>query len=102
MFGEAKEMRDTAHKVYQQTWDNYGGTDQLNREQVALEASRMKRLKALKLEMEAAKDEEKILWKLRKDLQSTFGIDLWDEALEKVDGDLLDLYTYYKKNAVKD
>ncbi len=102
MFGEAKSMRDTSQKVYDQTYNNYGGTDQKNREQAALEASRMKRLKALKLEMEAAKDEEKILWKLRKDLQSTFGIDLWDEALEKVDGDLLDLYTYYKKNAVKD
>jgi len=96
MFAEAKEMRESAQKAYEQTWDNYGGTDQLNREQVALEASRMKRLKAIKLELEAAKDEEKILWKLRKDLQATFGKDLWEEALEKVDGDLMDLYTYYK------
>jgi hypothetical protein len=99
MFAEADEMRSSSKKVYQETWDNYGGTDQLNREQVALEASRMKRLKALKLELEAAKDEEKILWKLRKDLQKTFGIDLWEEALEKVDGDLMDLYTYYKTYA---
>jgi len=102
MFAEAKEMKDTAQKVFQQTWDNYGGTDQQNRMEVSLDASRMKRLKALKLEMEAAKDEEKILWKLKKDLEKTFGMDLWEEALEKVDGDLMDLYTYYKQNAVKD
>jgi hypothetical protein len=102
MFAEAKEMRATAQKVYQQTYDNYGGTDEKNRIDVSLEASQMKRLKAIKLELEANKDEQNILYKLRRDLTKTFGVDLWDEALEKVDGDLLDLYTYYKKNAVKD
>lgn len=102
MFAEAKEMRTTAQKVYQQTYDNYGGTDEKNRIDVSLEASQMKRLKAIKLELEANKDEQNILYKLRRDLTKTFGVDLWDEALEKVDGDLLDLYTYYKKNAVKD
>lgn len=96
MFAEAKEMRDTAQKVYQQTYDNYGGTDEKNRIDVALEASQMKRLKAIKLELEAHKDELKILWKLRMELQKVFGVDLWEEALENVDGDLLDLYTYYK------
>lgn len=102
MFAEAKEMRKTAQTVYQQTYDNYGGTDEKNRIDVALEASQMKRLKAIKLELEAQKDEEKILYKLRKDLNKVFGVDLWDEAMEKVDGNLMDLYTYYKKNAVKD
>jgi hypothetical protein len=62
----------------------------------------MKRIKAIKLELEANKDEQNILYKLRRDLTKTFGVDLWNEAMEKVDGDLLDLYTYYKKNAVKD
>jgi hypothetical protein len=95
-------MRETAHKVYQQTYDNYGGTDEKNRIEVSLEASQMKRIKAIKLELEANKDEQNILYKLRRDLTKTFGVDLWNEAMEKVDGDLLDLYTYYKKNAVKD
>jgi hypothetical protein len=102
MFAEAKEMRDTAQKVYQQTYDNYGGTDEKNRVEVSLEASQMKRIKAIKLELEANKDEQNILYKLRRDLTKTFGVDLWNEAMEKVDGDLLDLYTYYKTNAVKD
>jgi hypothetical protein len=99
MFAEAKEMRDTAQKVYQQTYDNYGGTDQKNRIEVSLEASQMKRLKAIKLELEANKDEQNILYKLRRDLRSTFNIDVWDEAMEKIDGDLMALYTYYKNYA---
>jgi hypothetical protein len=99
MFAEAKEMRDTAQKVYQQTYDNSGGTDQKNRIEVSLEASQMKRLKAIKLELEANKDEQNILYKLRRDLRSTFNIDVWDEAMEKIDGDLMALYSYYKNYA---
>jgi hypothetical protein len=99
MFAEAKEMRATAQKVYQQTYDNYGGTDQKNRIEVSLEASQMKRLKAIKLELEANKDEQNILYKLRRDLRSTFNIDVWDEAMEKIDGDLMALYSYYKNYA---
>jgi len=99
MFAEAKEMRNTAQIVYQQTYDNYGGTDEKNRIEVALEASQMKRLKAIKLELEAHKDEQNILYKLRRDLRSTFNIDVWDEAMENVDGDLMALYTYYKTYA---
>jgi hypothetical protein len=59
----------------------------------------MKRLKAIKLELEANKDEQNILYKLRRDLRSTFNIDVWDEAMEKVDGDLMALYSYYKNYA---
>jgi len=99
MFAEAKDMRDTAQKVYQQTYDNYGGTDEKNRIEVSLEASQMKRLKAIKLELEANKDEQNILYKLRRDLRDTFNIDVWDEAMEKIDGDLMALYSYYKNYA---
>jgi hypothetical protein len=99
MFAEAKEMRATAQKVYQQTYDNYGGTDEKNRIEVSLEASQMKRLKAIKLELEAHKDEQKILWKLRKDLTDVFGLNIWDEAVENCGGDLMSLYSYYKNYA---
>ena len=57
MFAEATEMRNTAIKSYEQTYNNYGGTDERNRIDAALEASRMKRVKALKLELEAGVDE---------------------------------------------
>jgi hypothetical protein len=101
MFGEAKEMRDTQYRVYQQAYDNYGGTDEKNRIQAALEASQMKRLKALKLELEAHKEEQMILWRLRNEFTKEFGKDLWDKAMERQrgKGTLEDLYEWYRKNS---
>jgi hypothetical protein len=99
MFNEAKEMRKTSQKVYEEAYKNYGGTDQKNREQAALEASQMKRVKAIKLELEAARDEEMLLWKLRMELKKEFEKDLWDKAMERQrgKGTLEDLYIWYKK-----
>lgn len=99
MFGEADKMRETAKKAYDETYKNYGGTDEKNRIEASLEASRMKRLKAIKLELEAHKDEQKILYKLEKDFKEVFGLDIWDEAVENCGGDLMSLYSYYKKYA---
>ena len=99
MFGEAKEMRATSQKVYEQAYKNYGGTDEQNRIQAALEASQMKRVKALKLEFEANRDENMILYKLRSELTKEFGKDLWEKSLERQrgKGTLEDLYWWYKK-----
>jgi hypothetical protein len=99
MFNEAKEMRATSQKVYEQAYKNYGGTDEQNRIQAALEASQMKRVKALKLEFEANRDENMILYKLRSELTKEFGKDLWDKAMERSrgKGTLEDLYNWYKK-----
>ena len=99
MFGEADKMRATAKQAYQQTYDNYGGTDEKNRVESALEASRMKRLKAIKLELEAHKDEQKILYKLEKDFKEVFGLNIFEEAVENCGGDLMSLYSYYKNYA---
>jgi len=101
MFGEALEMRQSAQKAYNETYNNYGGIDERNRVDAALEASRMKRVKALKLELEADKDENQILWKLRKELEKEFGKDLWDKAMERQrgKGTLEDLYEWYRKNS---
>jgi hypothetical protein len=96
MFAEAEEMKLTAKKAYDDTYKNYGGTDEKNRIEVALEASRMKRLKAIKLQLEAHKDEQKILWKLEKDFKEVFGLDIWEEAVENCGDDLMSLYMYYK------
>jgi hypothetical protein len=99
MFNEAKQMRETQYQVYQQAYDNYGGTDERNRIQAALEASQMKRVKALKLELEANKEEQMLLWKLRSELTKEFGKDLWDKSMERQrgKGTLEDLYMWYKK-----
>jgi len=99
MFNEAASQRASAEEAYDQTYKNYGGTDEKNRQEAALDASRMKRVKAIKLELEAGRDEEMILWKLRMELKKEFGKDLWDKAMERQrgKGTLEDLYWWYKK-----
>ena len=99
MFSEAKSVKQSAEEAYIQAYNNYGGTDEKNRKEAALEAGRMKRIKAIKLELEAFKDEEMILWKLRGELKKEFGKDLWEKSLERKrgKGNLEDLYWWYKK-----
>ena len=99
MFSEAKIVRQSAKKASEDAYKNYGGTDEQNRIQASLEAGRMKRVKALKLEIEAEKNERLILWKLRKELTAEFGKDLWEKAMERQrgKGTLEDLYRWYKK-----
>jgi hypothetical protein len=99
MFSEAKGMRESAKQVYELTYKNYGGTDEKNRVESALEASRMRRLKALKLELEGGREEQITLWKLQTELKKEFGKDLWDKAMERQrgKGTLEDLYWWYKK-----
>jgi hypothetical protein len=59
----------------------------------------MKRVKAIKLEIEASRDEQMTLWKLQMELKKEFGKDLWDKAMERQrgKGTLEDLYWWYKK-----
>ena len=99
MFSEAKEVRESAKKASEDAYKNYGGTDSKNRNEAALEAGRMKRIKAIKLELEAFADENRILWKLRKELAKEFEKDLWEKGLERQrgKGTLEDLYMWYKK-----
>jgi hypothetical protein len=99
MFNEAIEMRESATGIYDLTYKNYGGTDEKNRVEAALEASRMRRVKALKLELEGGREEQITLWKLQMELKKEFGKDLWEKSLERQrgKGTLEDLYMWYKK-----
>ena len=99
MFNEAIEMRESAKGIYDLTYKNYGGTDEKNRVEAALEAGRMKRIKAIKLEIEAAKNEQMTLWKVQMELKKEFGKDLCEKSLERQrgKGTLEDLYWWYKK-----
>lgn len=99
MFSEAKLTKDKAKLVYDLTYKNYIGDDESNRIAAALDESRMQRLKAIKLELEADIDEKKILWKFRQELKTEFGKDLWDKAMERQrgKGTLEDIYYWYKK-----
>jgi len=99
MFNEVKSVDMEAVSIYEKTYKNYIGNDEKNRVEAAMEATRMKRLKARKLEIEAHYDEIRILNKLQKELESEFGKDLWDKALMKKrgKGTIEDLYWWYKK-----
>ena len=99
MFSEAKIVKESAKKAGEDAYKNYGGTDEQNRIQASLEAGRMKRIKSIKLELEAMTDENRILWKLRKELAREFEKDLWEKAMERQrgKGTLEDLYMWYKK-----
>ncbi len=99
MFGEARDTWESSKLVSETAYKNYRGSDDKNRNEVALEAGRMKRIKAIKLELEAFANENKILWKLQGDLKKEFGKDLWDKAMELKRGfkTIEDLYWWYKK-----
>lgn len=99
MFSEVKSVDMEAVSIYEKTYKNYIGNDEKNRVEAAMEATRMKRVKARKLEIEAHYDEIRILNKLQKELESEFGVDLWDKALMKKrgKGTIEDLYWWYKK-----
>ena len=99
MFSEARDVRKTAILASENAYKNYGGTDDKNRNEAAMEAGRMKRIKAIKLELEAFANENRILWKLQGDLKKEFGKDLWNKAMELKRGfkTIEDLYWWYKK-----
>ena len=99
MFSEARDVRKTAILASENAYKNYGGTDDKNRNEAAMEAGRMKRIKAIKLELEAFANENRILWKLQGDLKKEFGKDLWGKAMELKRGfkTMEDLYWWYKK-----
>jgi hypothetical protein len=99
MFSEARLVKESAQKASSDAYKNYGGTDEQNRIQASLEAGRMKRIKAIKLELEAYADENRILWKLQTELKNEFGKDLWDKAMNMKRSlkSIEDLYWWYKK-----
>ena len=99
MFSEARMVRESAEMAHQNTYKNYGGTNEQNRIEAALEEKQRYNKRALKLEENAFADENRILWKLRKELESEFGKDLWEKSLQRQrgKGTLEDLYLWYKK-----
>jgi hypothetical protein len=99
MFSEARLVRESAQMAYENTYKNYGGTNEQNRIEAALEEKQRYNKRALKLDESAFIDENRILWKLRKDLESEFDKDLWEKSLERQrgKGTIEDIYNWYKK-----
>jgi hypothetical protein len=99
MFAEADEMDELAKKIYEKTANKYRGNDESARHEMAREESRMKRIKAIKLRLEADMWEWRVLNRLQIELSKEFGKDLWDKAMEQKKGleTVEDLYYWYKK-----
>jgi hypothetical protein len=85
MFKEAEDTKAEAQRTYDLTYKNYKG--------------RTKRIKAVKLMLEAGSQEQKILWKLQGELKKEFEKDLWEKAMERKrgKGTTEDIYWWYKK-----
>lgn len=99
LFSEAKYIRETADNAYENTYKNYQGTNEQNRIDAALEEKQKHTKRALKLDENANLDENRILLKLKKELELEFGVDLWEKSLERQrgKGTTEDLYNWYKK-----
>jgi hypothetical protein len=101
MFNEAEFHRMEAETAYNLAYKNYIGNTEAGRIEAAREVGRMKRLKAVKAEIEAGLDELRILDRLKKELEKEFGNDYWDDIMfgMEFDGNLIDLYYKYKSKS---
>jgi hypothetical protein len=101
IFEDAKFHRDEAKLAYEKAYTNYLGNTNSGRVEAAMDSGRMKRVKAVKSEIEAGLDEIRILDKLKRDLEIEFGIDYWDEIMfgTVFEGTVLDLYFLYKEKS---
>lgn len=99
-FKQAFEARKKANRAYELAYKKYGGNSDFDRCESARDASRMDRVRALKLEFEGELDEIRILNSLRSELQKKFGVDVWDEMMNESPMDLDELYNYYYQKSI--
>jgi anaerobic ribonucleoside-triphosphate reductase len=88
-YTEAEEARKEYSSLFQKTMDETGDYA------MARTAAKMKNVRALKLDEEAFKDEQKMLWSLKNELEEEFGFCLWDKMMKSKQMDLEQLYDFY-------
>ena len=98
-FKEAEDNRKESDKIYESVMKTSSLKNEMDRKCDAIDAGRMKRVKALKLDEVGCEDEFKRLKELREGLTDEFGRDLWDKCLERQrgKGTTEDMYWWYKK-----
>ena len=99
-FDEAKKERARGEKIYDEYMKTNLISDYTERKKEALQRSKMKRVKALKLEAVGDEEENKRLIALKEALTKEFGKDLWDKAMERQrgKGTTEDFYWWYKND----
>ena len=94
-YKEAEEARKEYSSLFQKTMDETGDYA------MARTAAKMKNVRALKLDEEAFKDEQKMLWSLKNELEEEFGFCLWDKMMKSKQMDLEELYDFYCKEKMR-
>jgi hypothetical protein len=94
-YTEAEEARKEYSSLFQKTMDETGDYA------MARTAAKMKNVRALKLDEEAFKDEQKMLWSLKNELEEEFGFCLWDKMMKSKQMDLEELYDFYCKEKMR-
>jgi len=94
-FTEAEAARKEYASLFQKTMDETGDYA------MARTAAKMKNVRALKLDEEAFKDEQKMLWSLKNELEEEFGFCLWDKMMKSKQMDLEELYDFYCKEKMR-
>ena len=85
-FLEAKEVEKEGLKMVEFLMKTLHISDELERYQEAMERTKMKRVKRLKLMEVGEEEENKRLRELRIELTKEFGKDLWEKSLERQRG----------------
>ena len=99
-FFEADDNHKLYDKMYNEYIDNSHSNDELAVKHDAHQYAKMKRIKANKLEEKGVDEENSRLYQLKKELESEFGVDLWEKSQEANiggRGTTEDLYWWYKK-----
>ena len=100
-YTEAEEARSEYSSLFQSVMKNYKGDDYWGYYNEARNKARMKNVRALKLDEEGFKDEQKILKELKDSLYEEFGFCLWDKMMKAKQMDLEELYDYYCKEEMR-
>ena len=100
-YTEAEEARSEYSSLFQSVMKNYKGDDYWGYYNEEKGTKRMKNVRALKLDEEGFKDEQKILKELKDSLYEEFGFCLWDKMMKAKQMDLEELYDYYCKEEMR-
>ena len=85
-FKEAEDNRKESDTIYESVMKTSSLKNEMDKRYDAIDAGRMKRVKALKLDEVGCEDEFKRLKELREGFTDEFGRDLWDKCLERQRG----------------
>ena len=98
LYQELQQEKERCKQLFDQGYNSYKGQDESGKIQQGWDFSRMSRVKCLKLQEEALKDEHKILNKLIVDWGQWFRVDMKSILESIAPMDVQELYQYMNEN----